>query len=224
MKAKLNWWSDNWEHILNGCRSTLGKGETNKQPSSQFKQKLILSEHSPIRKLCFDITIKNLKSWASVHLVRHKHGIEHMVQSQRDDIDKNITKQKELDESYWNEIKALYAKLGIEVSEDRDASPQSMLIQHNIFVNAQCILNICKKRFCTSAHPYTRKLAEEISISIADVCVELYNACVPNCVYRGGICHEFKQCGYNQTELFKNHLDYYVNLWKDVKKPYYMED
>ena len=41
---------------------------------------------------------------------------------------------------------------------------------------------------------------------------ELVSVCVPECVYRGGICPEFKSCGWNKTEEFKYMLEKYKDI------------
>ena len=75
---------DNWQDIKDSTMNTIGK-TTGKYPTSDWKRKLILSEHSPIRRMKFYWRWKDLKSWVSVHFVRHKIGIEHWVSTQRTD-------------------------------------------------------------------------------------------------------------------------------------------
>ena len=64
---------DNWQDIKDSAMNTIGK-TTGKYPDSEWKRKLILSEHSPIRRMKFYWRWKDLKSWVSVHMVRHKIG------------------------------------------------------------------------------------------------------------------------------------------------------
>ena len=82
---KINWISDNNKEMLDGARNTVNKPSALEQPSRSWLKKLYLSEHSPIRKKMIDWTWKGLKSWISVHFVRHSIGISHMVSTQRDD-------------------------------------------------------------------------------------------------------------------------------------------
>lgn len=49
-----NFWID-WSSIRDACFSTIGK-ETDKNPSDEWKRKLLLCEHSPLRRSC--ITLK----------------------------------------------------------------------------------------------------------------------------------------------------------------------
>ena len=75
---------DNWQDIKDSTLNTIGK-TTGTYPTSEWKRKLILSEHSPIRRMKFYWRWIDLKSWVSVHLVRHKFGIDHFVSTQRTD-------------------------------------------------------------------------------------------------------------------------------------------
>ena len=78
---------DNWQDIKNATMNTIGK-EKGKYPDSEWKRKLIMAEHSPIRKLKFAWRWMDLPYWVSVHFVRHKIGIEHFVKTQRTDRDR----------------------------------------------------------------------------------------------------------------------------------------
>lgn len=76
MKIDIFKHEDNWQEIKDSTMNTIGK-TTGKYPTSEWKRKLILAEHSPIRRMKFYWRWKELKSWVSVHMVRHKIGIEH---------------------------------------------------------------------------------------------------------------------------------------------------
>lgn len=64
---------DNWQDVKDSTMNTIGK-TTGVYPSSEWKRRLLLSEHSPIRRIKFYWRWKDLKYWVSVHLVRHKIG------------------------------------------------------------------------------------------------------------------------------------------------------
>ena len=166
MKVILNKISDSWKEILNSARNTVNKKEIDKEPSKKFKLNLLISEHSPIRKLKIDWTWKGLKSWISVHFVRHKFGTEHFVSTQRND----------------------------RTNTNRDKSTQDTLVNHNIEANAQAIINISRKRLCFQSHMETRKAWIHFLETIKDKEPELYLVCVPECIYRFG-CPEMNNCG-----------------------------
>lgn len=75
---------DNWQDVKNAAMNTIGRN-TGKYPDSVWKKKILLAEHSPIRLMHFSWRWKDLPYWVSVHIVRHKVGIEHFVSTQRSD-------------------------------------------------------------------------------------------------------------------------------------------
>jgi hypothetical protein len=170
-----------WKEILNACRTTVNKDEIDKEPTSEWKRKLLLSEHSPIRKLTISAKWENLKSWISVHFIRHKIGIEHFVRSQRPERGGNL---------------------------NRDEQPQGTLINHEIEANAQAIINISRKRLCSMAQVETREAWKEFLNQFKDKEPELYSACICECIYRGH-CYELNSCGYYKTNEYIRELEKY---------------
>jgi len=167
-----------WKEVLNSARTTVNKAEGKREPSPRWKKQVLLCEHSPIRQLIFKAKWYELKSWISVHLVRHWVGILHFVRTQRSD------------------------RTGIA----RDDLPQSNFVEHEIEVNAQAIINISRRRLCTGcAAPETVVTWTAFLSSIKDFEPELVSVCVPECVYRGW-CFEFNSCGYFKTEKYQQIL------------------
>lgn len=142
--------------------------------------RMLLCEHSPIRELVFDFKWTDLKYWVSVHIVRHKIGIEHYVRTQRSD------------------------RSGV----DRDSLPQDSPVEHRISVNAQAMINISRKRLCMSASAETREAWKAVLECIREIESELFHACQKDCVYRGA-CYEYKSCGYSKSEDFQRELEKY---------------
>jgi len=136
-----------------------------------------MCEHSPIRQLFIKCKWYELKSWVSVHFVRHKIGIEHWVRTQRED----------------------------RTGEDRNQLFQSNTVEHEFLANAQAMINISRKRLCSQASKETREAWQAVLYSIAEEQPELFSACVPDCIYRGW-CYEFKSCGYHKTAQFQLRL------------------
>jgi len=62
-----------------------GTRKAGMKPSTMTLDRIYGCEHSPIRTQVFWIVFKALPTFVSVHLVRHKFGIEHFVESNRDD-------------------------------------------------------------------------------------------------------------------------------------------
>lgn len=181
MQANLIEIKGAWRRIADAANVTVNKEDGDKEPSSAWKLKLLRSEHSPIRKRIFVIRWKELKSWVSVHLVRHKFGIEHFVRTQRSD------------------------RTGI----DRNKLPQDSLVEHEIEVNAQALITISRKRLCRLASPETREAWTAALESIRYQDPEVYACCVPDCVYRGA-CFEMKCCGFSESAAFTNARSKYV--------------
>lgn len=169
-----------WREIADSARTTVHKEPGKKEPSSIWKRKMLLAEHSPIRQLWIKTKWYNLKSWVSVHMVRHWLGIIHWVRSQRTD------------------------RTGI----DRDKLPQDTLVEHEIEVNAQAMINISRKRLCNAASKETREAWLAVVNSIKKNEPELYNVCVRECIYRGH-CFEINSCGYHKTHEFQEALETY---------------
>lgn len=185
MKVVLREYYDRWQYIKNATLNTvnLNKG---KYPDSEYKRKLLLSEHSPIRKLTFGWRWEGIKSWISVHICRHKFGIDHYVSTRRTDrtgVDRNILRQDEL-------------------------------VNHECEANAQSIINISRKRLCYCASQETREAWQLFLDEIVKPKEpELYSVCVKECVYRGGLCPEMFPCGYVNSHKFKEELK---NYWKNT--------
>jgi hypothetical protein len=170
-----------WREIADSARTTINKEGGNGEPSSSWKRRILLSEHSPIRQLIIKAKWYDLKYWVSVHLVRHWLGIVHFIGTQRTD------------------------RTGV----DRDESLQSALVTHEIEANAQAIINISRKRMCMQASKETREAwCEFVSKAVFREEPELASCCVPDCIYRGW-CYEYKSCGYHNTEEFKTRLEQY---------------
>ena len=105
---------DNWANVKRSARTTVSKDGSGSYPTSDWKKTILLAEHSPIRRIRFSWRWENLKSWVSVHFVRHKFGIEHWVSTQRSD------------------------RTGV----NRDNSPQDTPVQHECEANAQALIFI----------------------------------------------------------------------------------
>jgi hypothetical protein len=66
MKIELRNYIDLWQDVKNTTLNTIGKN-IGKYPTSEWKRQLLLSEHSPIRKLKISWRWLGLKYWVSVH-------------------------------------------------------------------------------------------------------------------------------------------------------------
>lgn len=150
--------------------NTVGKTST-QLPTDEWKHKLLLSEHSPIRTLNFCIKMI-VPYYISTHFCRHFIGVTHFVQSQRNDRQDNY---------------------------DRTKAPQDSPVSHIMYINAQELMFMARRRLCNQADPFTRKVMNEIVKQVIDIAPEFESTLEPMCYYRGGRCTEFTCCGYNKT-------------------------
>ena len=180
MRAELIDYEDNWQKVKDAAMSTIGK-DTGKYPSSEWKRKILLAEHSPIRLLEFTVVIRELPYYVSVHITRHWLGIVHFVSTQRTD------------------------RTGI----DRNKKTQDALVTHKIRVNAQAMINISRKRLCSMASKETRLAWRLVIDALAEKEPEIASVCVRECVYRG-FCPELNSCGFSETGQFAEERLRYV--------------
>ena len=183
MKTKtiFNHISDDWRRVKNHCRTTDNKDFTEKDASPEFRGKLLISEHSPIRLLEFDWSWKSIPYWVSTEWSRHK--FEKFISTQRDDRLKD--------------------------SVPRGKKPQEAPVNFDGYANMQSLIDAWRKRLCYQATPEARGLAEDFKAKLSETHPIEASVLVPNCVYRFG-CPEFHECGhFRQFYLWaaKNHPD-----------------
>lgn len=183
MQVKLLETLGSWKSIKNACRTTINKDESETEPTSLWKKRILMSEHSPIRKMQINWKWLDLPYWVSVHFVRHNVGCTPFVGTQRDD--RTTT------------------------DAPRGESPQNTPVTHEEIANLQAIMNISKKRLCMCASKETMEAWEQFLDSIKEEHPELVEVCVPECIYRNGLCPEFISCGYNKTKQFEERLKAY---------------
>ena len=181
MDVKVIEYQDNWQAVKNRAMETIGL-EHGKYPDSKWKREILLAEHSPIRLIELTIRMKGIPYWVSVHLVRHKYGIEHFISTQRSD------------------------RTGV----DRNEIPQGALVNHTIRVNAQELITISRKRLCGQASPETQAVWRAVRNAVKEVEPELASVMHPECVYRG-FCPEMKSCGYCGSGAYQMELQCYRN-------------
>lgn len=157
-----------WKDALDAARFTQGKPLADKEPSDNFKRKLVLAEHSPLRCVLYNIDFYDIPYFVSVHLVRHVHA-QPFVCTSRPDVNKQ--------------------------AQPRDKQKKTDPVNMRLFLNAQEIINISKARLCTRAESTTHTIWRRAIKELAKIDPILAEACVPNCIYRGK-CPEFKSCGF----------------------------
>lgn len=175
-----------WSHVLNSARTTVGKLDLNKEPSDSFKKQILISEHSPIRNLLFEVVWNDIYYWVAMHLARHHIGFH----SGEDDT--IFIKTQRSDRTNIN----------------RNNLPQDSPVSFRAVMNAHSIINISRVRLCKIAAKETREAWSLLIDEISKIEPMLSILCRRNCIYRGH-CPESQSCGFTKTSEFKTELDDY---------------
>lgn len=146
--------------------NTVGKNSTS-VPTEEWLTRLVEAEHSPIRELWFGIKME-IPYWVSVHFVRHHIGVNHYIQTQRDDRTTDTISRKD--------------------------KTQNEIVSHVMSVNAQELIYMAHKRLCLQASPETREVMKEIVKAVIQVAPYMKTVLVPLCSYRNGKCTEMFKC------------------------------
>ena len=182
-----------WSEVLDAARFTVNKTDLGKEPSVEFKNRITMAEHSPIRSLIFVVTLYNVPSWVSQHIARHDKFAGHTVREGEND--ENFVSTQRSD------------RTGV----DRSELSQEELVSHRILLNAQDLINISRKRLCNCASPETRYVWDLVRYEIQKIEPELASKMVRECVYRG-FCPEMECCGYVNTDKFSVYRNHYIHL------------
>jgi thymidylate synthase ThyX len=159
-----------WQRALNAARATVGKKPIDKEPSDEWKDKMLMAEHSPIRLVEYDIYLEDIPSFVATHLVRHHIGCEKFVVTNRED------------------------RRNVNPEEVNRLTPVDMMMT----CNAQSLINISRKRLCNCAKKETRDVWKAVKEAIAEIDPIMARRMCRECVYRG-FCPEMKSCGFVDT-------------------------
>lgn len=149
--------------------------------SNMSLERIYRNEHSPIRTQLFRVSLLHIPTFVSTHFVRHNIGIiGHFCKTQRDD------------------------RIG---ETEGDSHDRWTPTNHGILCNAQTLINIARKRLCYTSHWATREVMKQIKEKVAIVDPALAKRMIPECEYRGGVCHEDRICGKRKG----------IKHWKEVE-------
>ena len=179
----------NWKKIKSACMTTISKEAGDKEPTSAWKRKLLLCEHSPIRRGEISWKWDAIPYAISTHFARHHEGCEKFIGTERED------------------------RTNIPREERSQMNPVPMEMDANI----QALINISAKRLCTSADPTTRKYWWAVLEVIKDYDEDIYWACVPQCIRCGG-CPEYKSCGFYEHFAKNLSIEEQTNMIKRYDK------
>lgn len=166
MKTKILKVKGDWMEVVDDCRATVGKESLGKEPSTKFKKRILISEHSPIRDIEIKFRWRDIPYWVAMHWKTHKW--EGLTNTQRND------RQK---------------------AYDRGKAPQDAPVTFTGEANVQHLIDTMRKRLCYQASPETRQYAEDLKVAIREIEPEISDVLVPNCIYRCG-CPELETCAF----------------------------
>ena len=174
-----------WRQVADAARTTMNKDLGAGDPPDWWKKSITRAEHSPIRLITFHMKAFGVKSWITVHNVRHSVGIDHFVSTQRSD------------------------RTGV----NRDEAPQGTLVNYEFNVNLMELVHISRLRFCGQAHSETQGFWNEV-INFLDQTEKsrvlihpVLDLMAPKCVACGGRCPEMKPCGFSESKACKEDVE-----------------
>lgn len=177
--------SNTWIDVLNAARISANKPITDKEPSSDWKRKALMSEHSMIRLLTIQCVFAEIPYYVAMHLKAHSIGTVMLASTQRSDRTK----------------------------VNRNILPQDSKINLFFHGNAQALINISRKRFCFGADSETIKWWRMFDEELSKIEPELAEILARECVYRGH-CPEPFCCNYVKSPMFFHERNSYLSYCK----------
>ena len=156
MKTEIIKIKGDWQEVVDDCRATVAKPPLGREPGEEWKTKILIAEHEPIRDIWVKWKWRGIKYWIAMHWKTHIWPSR--VNTQRSD------------------------RTGVE----RDKKPQDSPVDFTGDANAQHLIDTMRKRLCGCASKETREYAEDLKDALWAVEPELSDVLVPNCVYRCG--------------------------------------
>ena len=166
MEVKIVKWDVDWLEIKNLCRTTISMGDSSVPPTQEWKRKLLLAEHSPLRHSLITIELKDIPYYVSTHLVRHHMGVEKYVGTSRED------------------------RTGV----DRNERKQTDLVTMRMDLNIQALINISRKRLCSQADKKTIEVWSNVLEAVRQHDEDIFWACVPEGIRSCGCTEGFGKC------------------------------
>lgn len=166
IKTRITNFNVNWLAIKSACMTTISK-QAGKEPKKEWKRKLLICQHSPIRRGVISWKWEEIPYCISTHFARHHEGCEKFVGTSRAD---------------RTEVK------------DRSQRTQMDCVPMEMDANIQALMNISEKRLCTCADPLTTKYWESLLDEVEKLDEDIFWACVPSGIAHGGCTEPFSNC------------------------------
>lgn len=158
-----------WSEVVDDCRSTVNKPPLGREPSADFKRRILIAEHAPIRDIVIRWIWRKMPYWEAMHWKTHIW--QSYATTQRTD------------------------RTGVDRTQKTQDAPVTLTCE----ANQQHLIDTARKRLCYQAAKETRKDMERLKAELHKVAPELSDTLVPNCVYRCGCpemqsCGWFYRC------------------------------
>ena len=160
-----------WMRIKSACMTTISKQAGDKEPSQQWKKKLLICRHSPIRRGIVSWKWENIPYAISTHFARHHEGCEKFIGTERTD----------------------------RTSVDREERSQMNYVPMEVDANIQALMNLAEKRLCRCADPTPRDYMISLVDAIREAEPDVAWSLVPQCVRCGGCVEPFGDCKYYES-------------------------
>lgn len=159
-----------WGLIKSGCMTTISK-KSKTMPNNEWRRKLLICEHSPIRRTMVSWKWETIPYAISTHFARHHQGCEKFIGTERTD----------------------------RTNIDRKERSQMNCVPMEMDANVQALINISAKRLCMCADPTTRKYWEALLEQVKKFDEDIFWACVPQCIRCGACVEPFSDCKFYET-------------------------
>ena len=195
-KTQILEFNVNWNSIKRACMRTIGKEAGDKEPSHEWKRKLLVCQHSPIRKGIVTWKWNEIEYFSMAHFARHHVGITPYVETSRSD------------------------RTNIPREERKQTDKVSMEMDANI----QALIDMASRRLCNQADKTTIGYMQDLISAIKEYDEDIAWALVPSCVRYGGCNEPFGNCTFydnfsknltmeQQTDIMKRYDAY--NEYRD---------
>lgn len=186
ISVKITDYNVNWKKIKSACMTTISKQAGEKEPTDEWKKKLLICQHSPIRRGVISWKWESIPYAISTHFARHHEGCEKFIGTQRDD------------------------RTGV----DRNSRSQMNPVPMEMDANIQALINISERRLCTCADPITKKYWEAVVEAIREYDSNISWALVPQCVRCGSCIEPFSNCKFYENLMKDVSLEDQQNIVK----------
>ena len=176
-KTELLEFNVNWNSIRRACMRTIGKEAGDKEPPKEWKRKLLICRHSPIRKGWITWKWSDIPYAISTHFARHHEGTEKYISTSRAD---------------RTEIK------------DRSQRSQMDPVSMEMDANIEALISISERRLCMCADPTTRAYWQDLKDCIEKYDEDIAWAMIPQCVRCGSCVEPFGECKFYE-KLMEGH-------------------